>query len=806
MLRFFHLLLSAAFLLLFAATSVQAQDPAAAQPSLVDTQQVAIEELAARADGLAKAVDEARNDDARLVDIRLELDDLSRAAIESGVAFRPRLNEINDRLTQLGPAPAEGQPAEPEIVAQERRSLGAEKAAINAVIGQAEQLSIRIGAAGDSIVMLRRDLFAHLLTRRYTIDYALLGEFASGFSGEMAGTWRSVSSWMSFVVQFKLRSVLAACFFALGAAAILLFGGRRVLGRLYRPDETLFEPSALSRLSVAFWATILPSMAFNVFLGATWFLFDYFQVLRGDMGALLRALFQVLAIVYFVHRLGSMALSPRLPQWRLIAVESHAATLLVVLVSVMALVTGLDYFLSAIFSLRGAPVLLTVGESLVASVLTGILVILVARVKPFAGPDGGAQPWPAWFRGLLYALGVLTVVPALMGYVGFARFNSRQVVVTGAALVTMGIGFLSARAVAEEGALAATRIGRGLKRRLKLSEAALDQLALVFSVTINLLVLLIGVPTILLQWGFQPGDLRVWAGNALSGFTIGTFHFSPVGVLSGVLLFAVGYALTRWFQRWLDGSVLARGRVDAGVRNSIRLVVGYAGYAIAGLIGISAAGINLSSLALVAGALSLGIGFGLQNIVSNFVSGLILLVERPFKVGDWIVAGAVTGTVKKISVRATEIETFQRQTMILPNSELINSAVGNWTHRNKLGRVDVKVNLAYGMDARAAHDAMLDVARGHPLVLKNPEPQAIFLNFGPAALEMELRVFLADILTQNTVQNDLRFAILETFNRLGLEMASAPRAVVELHRSVEAVTNPPEKNEGSEMAPHGRGT
>ncbi len=284
------------------------------------------------------------------------------------------------------------------------------------------------------------------------------------------------------------------------------------------------------------------------------------------------------------------------------------------------------------------------------------------------------------------------------------------------------------------------------------------------------MIVVIFVPLILLMWGFQPGDIQAWAYRLGSGFTIGTFAFSPMGLITGILVFAVGYFLTHWFQGWLDGSVMARGRVDPGVRNSIRTVVGYAGLALAAIIAISSAGIDLSNLALIAGGLSLGIGFGLQNVVSNFVSGLILLAERPFKAGDWIVAGQFSGTVKKISVRATEIETFQRQTVILPNSDLINSAVANWTHRNKLGRIKIAVGVAYGSDAKRVHQILMDLALENPMVLKNPAPFVLFGNFGDSSLDFELRVFLADVNNSVIVQNDLRFGILAAFERENIEI------------------------------------
>src|SRR6185312_9605413 len=369
-----------------------------------------------------------------------------------------------------------------------------------------------------------------------------------------------------------------------------------------------------------------------------------------------------------------------------------------------------------------------------------------------------------------------------LGYIGLAIFVSLQVVVTGTMLVTAYIGFLSARAIGAEGGFGGSSIGRWLAEKGNVEETTLDQLGLAVSVCLNVMIVVVFLPLILLMWGFQPGDIQAWGYTLATGVTIGSTTISVTGILSGIVVFVIGYFLTRWFQGWLDGSVMARGKVDTGVRNSIRLAVGYAGVALAGLVGISAAGIDLSSLALVAGALSLGIGFGLQNVVSNFVSGLILLAERPFKGGAWIVAGDVSGTVKQISVRATEIETFQRQSMILPNSSLINNPVGNWTHRNKLGRVEVKVGVAYGTDVKRVHEILLEIARSHPLVLKNPEPFVLFANFGAAALEFEIRVFLADIGNGSSVQNDIRFAVIDMFGQENIEIPSTPRAVIAVHK------------------------
>ena len=372
-------------------------------------------------------------------------------------------------------------------------------------------------------------------------------------------------------------------------------------------------------------------------------------------------------------------------------------------------------------------------------------------------------------RFLLFLSAVIIVISALLGYIGFARFTAQQLVVSGAIVAAMLIGIQAARELSREGVLAKTRFGRLIHRR-GVEDFRIEQLSLVAGIGLMATILLIGIPAILMQWGTRYEELAAFGTRLFTGIDVGNIRISLSGILIGLSIFAIILLATRFFQRWLSRSVFTRSKIDPGVRDSISAGIGYTGFAVAALLAVTSAGFDLSSLAIVAGALSLGIGFGLQNIVNNFVSGLILLVERPIKVGDWIVVGAAEGTVRRISVRATEIETFQRQSIIVPNSELINSQVGNWTFKSKSGRVDVPVGIAYGSDVRLAEKILYEIAHEHAMVAKKPEPSVWFVGFGDFSLDFRLRMFLYDINNLVTVESEVRFAILERFEEAGIEI------------------------------------
>jgi small-conductance mechanosensitive channel len=358
---------------------------------------------------------------------------------------------------------------------------------------------------------------------------------------------------------------------------------------------------------------------------------------------------------------------------------------------------------------------------------------------------------------LLLIFAIVAPVLAAIGYFAAARFLVFPPMVTLGLLATLLVLFDLIRTFLDywiEGE------GHELRR---------DQTRLI-PVFVGFLLALGALPLMALIWGARPSDLwEIW-GWLSDGVTIGESRFSLTDLLVFVLVFGIGYTITRLLQKTIRNSVLPRTKMDIGGKSAVLAGVGYVGVTVAALAAISATGLDLSSLAIVAGALSVGIGFGLQTIVSNFVSGIILLVERPIKEGDWIIAGGHEGIVRKISVRATLVDTFDRCAVVIPNSDLIAGSVLNWTSPDLTGRVKVPIGVAYGTDPEKVKEVLLAIATDHPVALKYPAPSVVFKNFGASSLDFELRVFIRDVNKILTVTSEINFEIARRFTEEGIEI------------------------------------
>jgi len=773
-----------------AAPAATTPAPAAATAPLADPGAGVVIDRAAEArlaswratlDQITAAVARTDLEDDALEQLRLEASVVRDAAGATSFDLAPRIKSSEVRLSQLA-QPQDSAGVESDLVRQDRELETRSLAALRAIDQQAQVQRLRAEELIAQIIERRRALFAErLFERRVSIlDPVLWVTVAAELPRAVTSARLLVEDWAGAVLDRAGRAA-AALILLIAVAGIVVYAvlRHRLLAIASRVGDTTAEVPPLKR-AIAACAVVVVNTAIPVLgLLLLRFTLEAMDVLPTRIERVLRGITIAVGFFSFGFGLARGLLAPGRPNWRLVDLPEPVIdpTIRWIVAGGSAFATGIALLTAA--SVLALPVIVTVAIQAVVAVAIAIVTALLLRVlshgfsreddDPEAEPGG---PW-RWLIPLGWLVVAATLAAAVAGYLALAWFLSTQIVWTASVLGSLLLLLVLVDEAIGAGFRSGTKVGRFLATNFGLSYSTIGQLGVLLSGIVRLLLIVLAVLLIIGRLGISSADLStIWA-TVVTGLSIGGITLSPAAILGAVVLFVLGVGATRGLQQWLDQRYLPRTRLDVGLKTSIRTGVGYVGTIAAGMVAFAFAGLNLQNIAIVAGALSVGIGFGLQSIVNNFVSGLILLAERPIKVGDWIVVGPDEGTVKRINVRSTEIETFDRATVIVPNSSLISGTVKNWMHHDLTGRVMLPVGVGYDADPEKVIAILLGAARGHPQVLAYPQPFAQFTNFGASTLDFVLYCYVGNVGNMGGVRSDLRVAILKAFREANIEIPFA---------------------------------
>jgi small-conductance mechanosensitive channel len=470
----------------------------------------------------------------------------------------------------------------------------------------------------------------------------------------------------------------------------------------------------------------------------------------------------------FVSGLGRALISAKRPSWRLPALSDATAMSLRRYPMAFSLAVVLFYFLHQLNRTIGTSLAATVVTSslqtVVLTILTATALVRLSRTHHDEPREDEPTfpPRPVWasiFIAVAWAAIAVAWIALLTGFIAFAAFVSGEVVWT---IIVISAMYLAMRLVddlfetllSEKGPMSArVQAIFGTHPRL------LDQAAVLLSGVARLALFLFGLTTVMS--GFGAGAAEILAlGGKLQSLEIYGLKLEPQRVLAAIAMFFAGLLAVRVVKGWLSDQYLPRTSMDPGMRSSLTTLLGYVGVVVVVSIALLAMGLSLQNIAWVASALSVGIGFGLQAIVQNFISGLILLAERPVKVGDWVVLDDAEGDIRRINVRATEIQVSDRSTIIVPNSSFITKPVRNMTMANPQGRVLIKLPMPLDTDPTEARQHMLEAMSAHQAVAEAPAPLVMLDTIDRAAMTFTIICYVGSPRDVGGVKSDLLFDII----------------------------------------------
>ena len=734
-------------------------------------------------DRVEKDIASAKDSESALGSLRGQVEGIMYESTQINEKLKPRLAEVRAQIDKLGAPPKPDQPPEPPQTATERARLNALVSAIDGGIKLSEQIWVRARQQIERITDLRHELFAKSIFERRPSP--LSQKLWADVLGDLPSVVNTVkyigASWVE-EAKPKSASVLAFLLASIGLYLVLRLTFKRVTA--VRQVVRAKPPAFFERATAATWFVPMRAIA-PIFASLLLFVgLDSLDILHFWADRILWAVVKAVLIFSAIAAIVIAVMAPKEPDWRIVPLNDVSSSQLANVLQGIACIYAADIALAEISRWLTLPVSVNVVQTIIANMLLASLFVCIV-LTPFTRLELNGHKvsrlYPFWLKLPIWGVIAAIIAATFSGYVAAGRFIAHQFVLTTVVVVVMWLLYLAIRALTREPQEVGLPVADILETKFGLDAPRRQTLARLTELMLSLLLIMLAVPFILLQWGFSGADIRDWFKSMFFGFEVGQFRISLAKIILGIALFIALVLVTRLIQRWIRDAMLTPGKMDAGIAHSIETVIGYIGTALAGLLAVSYAGFDITNLAIVAGALSVGIGFGLQSIVNNFVSGLILLFERPVKVGDWIVVGGDEGIVRRISVRSTEIETFDRSSVVIPNSELIMGRVKNWTLRDGVGRSRITFFVRYDMDPAKAKEVALELARRHPDVLQRPAPFVTFDSFAGDSAQLTLNFFVGDIVANAGARSQISFEILKAFPQAGIGLmpgAAAPATAV----------------------------
>lgn len=772
-------LIALAFVLTAApATAQQPQPQTADQRAVPPTPLSTLDAPRLALDQIEQSIGREGMTDQALSEARASLEPVRGDLRTATEGFEQRLRDVDERRKQLGDPPAAGAPPEDPAIVAERGRLNQRHVEIDAALKQARLLSLRGDDLADRITDKRRNLFTQQLLNRSSsaLDPAFWANVASKVPETFGGVTWLLRSWWSFARDSGGYGRIAA---ALATILALLIGAvmltRWVKSHVTVPamSGTRFAQAFLALITMLRTVITVPAVVAGVV-----FIIDGFSLMPQRIMEISNGLMTATAIASFGRAVGVGLFAPDEPGRRMLTMSDGTARLTAWHLTWAARILGAVIFINVVLRALVANVSLTVATSIfLAVVIAGLLchfLFRIGRDSEDADDVSGAH----WLRGAGWLLIVGIAVSLVTGYVGLAAFLAGRFLVALGVIGALYIGLVFTDSLFTDILTANTPRGRKVAAFFGIKPRAIDLIGTLLSAVLRLLLIMVVLLPLLGPWGIFAADFLGVVREAAFGFRIGDVTISISNILSAAALLFIGILATRGAQRWLQTHFLPRTSLDPGLQNSVSAIFGYA--CIVGVLGLvlAAIGIDLQKITLVAGALSIGIGFGLQAVVSNFISGLILLAERPIRVGDIINVKGEEGQVRRIHVRATEIETADRASVIIPNSELITGVVKNWTHANTLSRVVVRIGVGYDSDVEKVREILLEVAGAHQHLMTSPAPVVFLTSIADSAINFELSGVVRNISDGGGVKSDLYFAILKRFRAEKITIPNPMREVV----------------------------